>query len=275
MKRLLFLLALPFSAMAQESALDAKPAIVAETLPGFTRLDFTVDGVAREALVFAPQAAKTSAVPVVFVFHGHGGGARQAAVQFAMQRAWPEAISVYMQGLNTPGRLTDPEGKKAGWQARLGVQGDRDLKFFDAVLARLQHDYRVDSKRIYSTGHSNGGGFTYLLWAERGDVFAAVAPSASVAAASVPKLKPKPALHIAGSQDALVKFAWQQRMMEAVRKLDGCEEAGVPWAADCTLYPSKSGTPFVAFIHPGAHGFPAAAPALIVKFFKEHPAAGK
>ena len=275
MKRLLFLLALPFSAMAQESALDAKPAIVAETLPGFTKLDFTVDDVAREALVFAPQAAKTSAVPVVFVFHGHGGGARQAAVQFAMQRAWPEAISVYMQGLNTPGRLTDPDGKKAGWQHGLGAQGDRDLKFFDNVLARLQHDYRVDSKRIYSTGHSNGGGFTYLLWAERGDVFAAVAPSASVAAASVPKLKPKPALHIAGSQDALVKFAWQQRMMEAVRKLDGCEEAGVPWAADCTLYPSKSGTPFVTFIHPGAHSFPAAAPALIVKFFKEHPAAGK
>lgn len=263
MKRLLslasLLLALLPSALAQEEA----------------RLEFMVDGVAREAFVYAPPAAKTRDTPLVFVFHGHGGTARHAARQFAMHRQWPEAISVCMQGLNTPGRLTDPEGKRAGWQARLGAQGDRDLKFFDAVLARLQHDYRVDVKRVYSTGHSNGGGFTYLLWAERGDVFAAFAPSASVAAASVARLKPKPAMHIAGKEDPLVKFPWQQRMMEAVRKLDGCEEAGVPWAADCTLYPSKSGTPFVAFIHPGTHAFPEAAPALIVRFFKEHPAAGR
>ena len=46
------------------------------------------------------------------------------------------------------------------------------------MLARLKTDYKVDDKRIYSTGHSNGGGFTYLLWAARGDVFAAFAPSA-------------------------------------------------------------------------------------------------
>ncbi|MEI9864297.1 MAG: hypothetical protein WDN00_07025 [Limisphaerales bacterium] len=45
------------------------------------------------------------------------------------------------------------------------------MKFFDAVLARLKQDYKVDAKRIYCTGHSNGGGFTYLLWLARGDVF--------------------------------------------------------------------------------------------------------
>jgi polyhydroxybutyrate depolymerase len=167
-------------------------------------MDFTVDGVARTALVYIPVAATSNAVPLVFVFHGHGGNARQAERSMGIDRVWPEAISVYMQGLKTPGQLTDPQGDRAGWQAALGKQGDRDLKFFDVVLARLKQDYRVDPKRIYATGHSNGGGFTYLLWLTRGDVFAAVAPSSAVAPYGG-KLKPKPVMHLAGAMK-LVNF---------------------------------------------------------------------
>ncbi|MBI3875961.1 MAG: prolyl oligopeptidase family serine peptidase [Verrucomicrobia bacterium] len=200
-------------------AQDAKTQPLPE---GFRRVEFKVDGVAREALIYVPTAAKEKPAPVVFVFHGHGGNSRNAMRSFPMNKEWPEAISVYMQGLNTPGRLTDPEGLKPGWQHSLGNQGDRDLKFFDAVLARLKQDFNVDGKRIYSTGHSNGGAFTYLLWAARGDVFAAVAPCAAVAVQLNDKLKPKPALHIAGEKDPLVKFEWQQATMNAVRQLNGC-----------------------------------------------------
>jgi len=133
----------------------------------------------------------------------------------------------------------------------------------------VKREYRVDEKRIYSTGHSNGGGFTYLLWAERGDVFAAVAPSAAVAV-HVNRLNPKPVLHLAGEEDTLVKYSWQQRMMTAERKLNGCAEEGKPYAPQTTLYPSATGTPVVTFIHPGGHQFHHDAPALIVRFFKEH-----
>jgi len=245
-------------------------ATTGQSLPaGFLRMEFTVDGVAREALVYLPPSAKTTNTPVVFVFHGHGGSARQAARSFQIDRQWPEVISVYPQGLNTPGALTDPSGKQPGWQNRSGGQGDRDLKFFDAVLARLKDDYRVDEKRIYATGHSNGGGFTYLLWAERGDMFAAVAPSAAVAT-YVNRLQPKPVMHLAGEKDALVKYEWQLRMMKALRNLNGCEVEGKPWAPLAPLYPSATGTPVVTFIHPGGHQFHRDAPALIVKFFKQH-----
>jgi polyhydroxybutyrate depolymerase len=236
----------------------------------FQRMDFTVDGVARSALVYAPASAKTNLTPLVFVFHGHGGNARQAARSFAMDRNWPEAISVYMQGLNTPGQLTDAQGNLPGWQAAVGDQGDRDLKFFDAVLARVKQEYQVDPKRIYATGHSNGGAFTYLLWLARGDVFASVAPSSAVAR-YVYQLKPKPVLHIAGQNDPLVKFPWQQHMIESLRQVNGCAEQGESWSGRCMLYPSKSGAPVVTFIHPGGHQLDSAAPALIVKFFKEHP----
>jgi len=222
--------------------------------------------------VYAPPQARTNPTPVVFAFHGHGGSMQNVARTFSYQTCWPEAIVVYLQGLNTPGRLTDPEGKRPGWQHAPGDQGDRDLKFFDAVLASLQQDYRVDAKRLYATGHSNGGGFTYLLWAARGDRFAAFGPSASAAAARLQaSLKPKPVLHVAGENDALVKFAWQQQTMDGLRKLNQCGE-GQPWESEkgCTVYPSKLAAPVVTFIHPGTHRFPPEAPALIVKFFKQH-----
>lgn len=235
---------------------------------------WTVAGVEREGLVCVPKGAKSEATPVIFAFHGHGGTARHAARTMDFQTQWPEAIVVYLQGLNTPGRLTDPEGKKPGWQSGPGELADRDLKFFDAVLASLKTDYQVDAKRIYASGHSNGGSFTYLLWATRGDTFAAVAPSGAIPIRGT-KLAAKPALHLAGEQDPLVRFAWQQRGMELVRQVNGCEAASKPWdkAGDLvgTEYPSKTGTPFVSLLSPGGHQFPVEAPKLIVKFFKEHP----
>jgi polyhydroxybutyrate depolymerase len=232
------------------------------------RRDWQIEGVAREGLVFTPAEAKSRPSPLVFVFHGHGGSMGNVARSFAVHTLWPEAIVVYLQGLNTPGRLTDPEGKKPGWQHNAGDHGDRDLKLFDAVLADLRRELRVDDRRIYSTGHSNGGGFTYLLWATRGEVFAAMAPSAAAARNVQGALKPKPVMHLAGEKDALVKFEWQQQTIAALKTLNQCAE-GRSWDTHCTYYPSPLGTPVVTMIHPGTHAFPRTAPALIVKFFKE------
>jgi polyhydroxybutyrate depolymerase len=238
---------------------------------GAARWQLTVDGVERSALVFAPATASTTPSPVVFIFHGHGGTALNAARTFATHRYWPEAVCIYMQGLKTPGQITDLEGTRTGWQRRVGDQTDRDLKFFDATLARAGELYKVDHRRIYATGHSNGGSFTYILWDARGETFAAVAPSGAASAASVRSLKPKPAMHIAGEKDPLVKYEWQRRMMNAIRKIDGCLPDGQSWGKFATLYPSELGAPVVEYVHPGGHEFPADAAPLIVKFFKEHP----
>ena len=242
--------------------------------PLLVEKQWQVDGVARNALVFVPTGAKEVATPVVFAFHGHGGTMAHAARSFSYHTHWPETIVIYMQGLNTPGKLTDVEGRRSGWQHGRGAHDDRDLKFFDSVLASLKADFKVDEKRVYATGHSNGGSFTYLLWATRGDVFAAVAPSAAIPASELRNLKPKPVLHVAGENDRLVKWEWQKRTMDELRKLNDCDVEGVGWdkAGDLigTLYASRIGTPFVSVIYPGGHRFPDAAPALITKFFKQH-----
>ncbi|MES2598745.1 MAG: esterase [Verrucomicrobiota bacterium] len=238
---------------------------------GTERVQLSVEGVAREALVAAPAPAKTLRTPVVFVFHGHSGSASKVAREYGMEREWPEAIIVYMQGLNTPGRFIDPEGKQTGWQMRPGAQGDRDLKFFDAMIARLKQDYQVDEQRFYALGHSGGGYFTYLLWATRDDVLAGVAPLASEAAENLPALKPKPALLLAGEKDKQVKYEWQRASMNALRLRNGCSAEGTAFAGHCTLYPSASGTPIVEFVHPGGHEVPKGAMAAIARFFKEYP----
>ncbi len=98
---LLALALLPVAVLAQR----------AELPPDFHRWEMQVDGLARTGFIHAPETAKSAATPVVFAFHGHGGTAPGAVRGFPMHREWPEAISVYLQGVNTPGRLTDPEGK--------------------------------------------------------------------------------------------------------------------------------------------------------------------
>jgi len=234
------------------------------------RQEWVVDGTVREALVSIPAGISSGApVPVVFAFHGHGGSMRQASRSFPIHEHWPEAIVVYPQGLPTPSPLVDREGKKTGWQSAAGSEGDRDLHFFDAMLSSLRAKYRIDDRRIFATGHSNGGLFTYLLWAERGETFAAFAPSAALLTHGFASLKPKPVFHIASPQDPLVKFACQERMLDYVLQLDGCGPFQSS-AMGYTAYPSTNGTDVAVLLHSGGHRYPGEAPALIVKFFQAH-----
>lgn len=227
-----------------------------------------VDGAERKALVYIPLKSGDGKCAVVFAFHGHGGNRNSAARTFHLHREWLDAITVYMEGLPTVTRL-DPEGLRNGWQPDKGMNGDRDLHFFDAVFRKLRDSGRVDDKRIFAMGHSNGGAFTYLLWAERGDTFAAFAPAAAPGLLPLRRAKPKPALHIAGSADRIVPFISQQRTMAAVRRLNECDAAGKEWAPQCTRYESRKSAPFITLIHDGGHPLPSSAPSLIVKFFRE------
>jgi len=253
---------------------------------GPTTRQWTVDGVTRQAIIVAPDSAKTDASPLIFAFHGHSGTMQQFS-RLAFEKAWPQAIVVYPQGLPTPGRLVDKEGKLSGWEALPGDQDDRDLKFFDAMLESLKKDYKIDPARIYATGHSNGGSFTYVLWRARGDEITAFAPASTafpaflkhpdapaITAADLPNVALRPVLHMAGKNDPLVKFAWQERTIDTVRTINHCTQ-GKPWDdhKQCTIYPSPDSAPVITYLHENRHGLPPDARDVIVKFFKEFPAA--
>ncbi|HXO21639.1 MAG TPA: esterase [Thermoanaerobaculia bacterium] len=236
-------------------------------------MSWTVDGVEREGLVFAPSLGGggiRAKMPLVFAFHGHGGTMRSAAVTMGLQRAWPEAVVVYLQGLPTVSKV-DPEGRRPGWQHAPGELGDRDLKLVDAVLASMRAAFPIDDRRIYATGFSNGAFFSYLLWATRANTFAAFAPVAGLAPEPPARLtEPRPLLQIAGEEDKLVKLAAVLQTVATVRQVNGCTAAGEACGAGCTRYPSTKGAPVVTLVHGGGHVYPPFAAAKTVEFFKAH-----
>lgn len=237
------------------------------------RQTWTLDGVERSAVVASPAAPGPRAgSPLVLVFHGHGGTSSHSARTFAIHTHWPEAVVIYAQGLSTPGRMSDPDGLKPGWQHAPGDQGDRDLKLVDAMLAWARSHFAIDPARLYAAGHSNGGTMTYVLWVARGEQFAAFCASASVFRRDLlPSAKPKPALIIAGQKDELVPFAAQRLSLDAVLRLNRADRTSLPWSDGAVLHKSSLGADVAADIHPGGHTMPSNAGALMAKFFKEHP----
>jgi polyhydroxybutyrate depolymerase len=231
-----------------------------------------IAGTPRSAIVHLPATAKgrPEPRPVVFAFHGHGGRAQNVQRTMAIHAQWPDAVVVYPQGLPTA-TPRDPQGARPGWQMLRGGQDNRDLRFFDAMLASLRAEGWVDDLRVYVTGHSNGAGFTYLLWQERHADLAAVAPVAGNWLLAT-RLQPLPCMHVAGRADTIVAFGSQERTMAAVRRVDGCTGDGAPWAENCTRWESPLGTPFVAMILPGGHEYPRQAPPQIVRFLREQHA---
>ncbi|RYG44989.1 esterase [bacterium] len=226
---------------------------------------FAVDGVERQALVVTPAGAGPH--PLVLAFHGHGGTMRNAARSFDVAARWPEAIVVYPQGLPIKG-MNDPKGERNGWQQRDGEEGDRDLKFVDEMLAKTPN---VDPKRVYSMGHSNGGRFTYVLWATRGDRFAAYSPSGSPAGLLARRFAPASAFVIAGEKDPIVNYRSQARSIGMLRTLLGVDTGKAKKSGYTTLAPGKDGLELGTYIHPGGHEYPREAAAGAVALFKRHP----
>ena len=88
-----------------------------------------VEGETREAIVSAPPASRGGeGVPLVLSFHGYGDN-MQNFQHTNLHVAWPDAIVVYFQGLETRGGLP-------GWQVERGG-GDRDLQLVELTVELL------------------------------------------------------------------------------------------------------------------------------------------
>ena len=245
--------------------------LTAKAPEGFVEQAWTIDGVKRTALVRVPKDAK-GPLPVVFCWHGHGGRAAQAAGRWGYDQADTTSILVFPQGLPTVSPLVDKEGKMPGWQTTVGGEGERDIKLFDAMLADLRKTQSVDDRRIYSMGHSNGAAFSYLLWQARPTVLAAIGSVAGSLRGDVKELSPLPVIHVAGENDPLVKFAWQQATFAAVRRFNHCVDTAKPWAKEgvleASLFESDRGAPLVTALHAGGHEYAKGSSELITRFFK-------
>lgn len=126
-----------------------------------------------------------------------------------------------------------PSGLGMFWNAgsfRKGMGGKTDdVAFIGKVLDDLGTVVKVDEKRVYACGMSNGAMMCYRLAAELSDRIAAVAPVAGTSLIEEIKLKrPVPVLHFHGRKDTFVPFEGRGRSVDdAIQKwvkLNGCDE---------------------------------------------------
>jgi polyhydroxybutyrate depolymerase len=139
---------------------------------GVQNLQITVGGQTRTYVLSVPtNYSSSTALPLVFGFHGLGGSGTMARQYFRVEQAAASAaIFVYPDGLaNDAGSAT--------WSF---TTTSADMAFFDALLADLETKYCINTNRIFVTGHSMGGVATNALGCYRGDIIRAIAPVAGM-----------------------------------------------------------------------------------------------
>ncbi|MFT3735537.1 MAG: alpha/beta hydrolase-fold protein [Rhodocyclaceae bacterium] len=118
------------------------------------------------------------ATPLVFAFHGGGGNMDiQADDRYYGLVAKAEQAGFIIAFPNGYSRLG---GKLATWNAGNCCGGARDndsddVGFVRELLARLQAGLRIDERRVFATGMSNGAMMSYRLACEMPGSFRAIA----------------------------------------------------------------------------------------------------
>ena len=164
------------------------------------------DDINREYILYIPNSYDgTSAVPILFNFHGFGGSASEF-INDADMRAEAESntfILVYPQG----SCLDD----SSHWNP-CPIDGDNkssadDLGFVEAIVNEVSSQYNLDMDRIYAAGYSNGGMMAYGLANYKSNLIAAVASvSGSMLDCLGNTSHPMPVLHLHGTIDGVIAY---------------------------------------------------------------------
>jgi polyhydroxybutyrate depolymerase len=160
-----------------------------------------------------PAAYKSNQpAPLLIALHGTGGNGNAMKQQTGFNQLAEQKgfIVVY------------PDGVKQHWDARRGNQPEttNDVGFITALIDDLENRYSIDRRRIYATGFSNGGTFTYRLACELSDKIAAIAVVSATMPANLTSrcqtTKPLPVLLIHGTKDEAIPYATAGRGLLSV-----------------------------------------------------------
>jgi polyhydroxybutyrate depolymerase len=183
--------------------------------PKIYRLEkqITSGGLVRTYVVNLPNTyydKDSFAFPVVLALHGTGGSAEQMERMYGLNDKANSAgfIVVYPQGVRSNG----PRGIRtwnAGRCCDYAMENDvDDVEFISEVIDALLIEFRINEKKIYLTGMSNGGMMAYRLACELSHKLAAIAPISSTMMAKQPcnPARTIPVLHIHSLLDTKVPY---------------------------------------------------------------------
>lgn len=121
-----------------------------------------------------------------------------------------------------------PDGKKwseVDWSADTHKQPEEEsisLKLARELMASLEKEFRIDTKRLYVTGLSMGGYGTWDLVSRTPDLFAAAIPVCGGGdETQAERLTKLPIWVFHGDKDTAVKPERSRRMVEAIKKAGG------------------------------------------------------
>jgi polyhydroxybutyrate depolymerase len=176
-----------------------------------TSSTIVVDGRARSyTLNLPPDYYDGSDFSLVIALHGGGGTGEQFEKSSRLTEKANAAkfAIVYPDGVQSPGLL-----KARTWNA--GACCDyasenkiNDVKFISELIDKLVAAYKINPKKVYATGHSNGGMMSYRLACEISHKIAAIAPNASTMVMTQPctASRPVPILHMHSILDKNVPY---------------------------------------------------------------------
>jgi polyhydroxybutyrate depolymerase len=168
----------------------------------------TVGGLTRSYVVHVPpRLDPEEPAPVVLALHGATMNGPLMA-WFTKLNAKADAagfIAVYPNGTGRRSTYFWNAGRCCGPAAQEKVD---DVAFIRALLDELAQAHRIDPKRVFVTGMSNGAMMAYRLASELSDRISAIAAVAgTMATDTCNPTRPVPVLHIHGTEDEYVPFA--------------------------------------------------------------------
>jgi polyhydroxybutyrate depolymerase len=171
------------SAKPESSAASSSSAKIEEVInctgktyqAGDHKMSVNVDGKNRTFIMHVPSAYKgDKPVPLVVDYHPIGGsGQGQLQGTTYKSQTDPEGvISLYPDGTGGKSMMG------AGWNVGPCCSNDDDVKFSREMIKSVEEKVCIDTKRVYATGFSMGGGMSNHVACYMSDIYAAVAPAA-------------------------------------------------------------------------------------------------
>ena len=166
----------------------------------------TVDGLVRNyTLNLPPGYYDSSGFSLVIAMHGGGGSPSQfESTSFLTDKSKASGfIVVYPEGTGVI--KTWNAGTCCGSAVTNQIN---DVKFISQLIDKLIAAYKINPKKVYATGHSNGGMMCYRLACELSNKIAAIAANSStmVLTSACNPARAMPVLHMHSKLDQHVVY---------------------------------------------------------------------
>jgi polyhydroxybutyrate depolymerase len=193
--------------------------------------------------------------PLVLVLHGWGGTSEHIEGYYQLDPLADELgfLVAYPEGTEETHRRHFWGGHRRFWNATdaccnfYGSTVD-DVAYLDAVIDDVSAHHRVDPKRVYVMGLSNGGYMSHRYACDRASRVAAIVSQAGALWADATRCKPSEpvaVLQIHGTDDEMVPYGGKARSLHGESLLPSARQSASSWAAfdHCDPTPDTSAPP--------------------------------